>query len=69
LRQVPRIQDRIERVSKPELGLPLFGVGEAQVREQIAAAAGNIAGFRLANARSCHDGPHNPAARLSAGVQ
>jgi hypothetical protein len=48
LRQALLIQQRIERGSKPEPGLPLVGVEEAQLREQIAAAAGDVAGLCLA---------------------
>src|SRR4051794_10947488 len=59
LRKLLLIQDRIERVSKPELGLPLVGVREAQVREHIAAAADDIGSLCLASARSYHETDEN----------
>jgi hypothetical protein len=39
---VPALEDLVQRKGEPQLGLPLLGVRVAEVREDVAATAGDF---------------------------
>src|SRR5713226_3748146 len=66
LRDAALTENLADRPREPGLGLPLFGIHEAKVRENIARAFCDAI-FRISSP-ACHIGPHNFAALTSSAA-